>query len=332
MLIVMKNDATAEQIKTVCAKIESLGFQPHSMPGAQRTAVCVTGNRGQVPEQHFLALPGVLEVIRVSKPYKLSSRETKHENTVFTVGKTQIGKDFLVIAGTCSVETEDSMFRHAEQLKNMGVNFFRAGAYKPRTSPYDFQGHAEKGLAILDKVKQKFDMSIVTEVLDCETLSAVAEVADIIQVGTRNMSNTSLLKALGKLQTPVLLKRGMSATLDELLLAAEYILVGGNHKVILCERGIRSFNTYTRNTLDIAAVPALQERSHLPVIVDPSHAAGITSLVKPLALAAVAAGAQGLIVEVHDDAANAYSDGQQALHPNEFRKLLERAQQILTVS
>lgn len=328
MLIVMKSDATPEQIAKVCETIVQLGFQAHPMPGPTRTAICITGNDNSLSRQIFSNMPGVSEVIVVTKPYKLVSRETRHESTTFALGKTIIGKDFTLIAGPCSVEAKDITFRIAEKLQHMGVKFFRGGAFKPRTSPYAFQGLAEQGLTILAAVKQRFDMQIVTEVVDTETLPMVAEIADIIQVGTRNMSNTSLLKALGKINKPVLLKRGLAATIEELLLAAEYIMSAGNYRVIFCERGIRTFNNYTRNTLDVAAIPYLRAHSHLPVFADPSHAAGITSLVTPLALAATAAGAQGLIIEVHDDAARAYSDGQQALHPDQLARIISKIKQL----
>ncbi len=324
MLIVMQNNATPEQIQRVCEKVIGLGFMPHPMPGAQRTAICITGNDGSVQQQHFSNLAGVKEVIVVSKPYKLVSREFKPDNTVINVNGVAIGKDFTMMAGPCSVESEEATLRIAKKLHQQGVKLFRAGAYKPRTSPYAFQGLQTQGLQILEKVKATFNMGIVTEVMDVETLPNICEVADILQVGTRNMQNYSLLTALGKVSKPVLLKRGMCATLDETLLAAEYIMAGGNYNVMFCERGIRTFNTHARNTLDISIIPALQEISHLPVIVDPSHAAGVTKYVAPLALGAVAAGAQGLIVECHDDAANAYSDGQQALHPDDLRVLMQR--------
>lgn len=323
MLIVMKKNATQADIDRVCAVIAKQGFEAHAMPGAQCTAVCVLNNKAPLDEFLFSGLPGVREILRVTKPYKLSSIETKPEPTVISVRGEKIGGDnFTVMAGPCSVETEESMFRIADKLAALGVKFFRAGAYKPRTGPYSFQGLGEEGLRILEKVRDRSGLGIVTEVMDVETLPWVAETSDIIQVGTRNMSNTSLLKKLGKINKPVLLKRGMAATIEELLLASEYILSGGNHDVMLCERGIRTFSNHSRNTLDVAAVPALKALTHLPVIIDPSHAAGYTYMVPSLSLASVAAGAHGLIVEVHDDAQNAYSDGQQALHPETLEKLL----------
>ncbi len=324
MLIVMKKAATPAEIDNVCKVVQSLNLESHPMPGAQRTAICITGNKGSVTKDNFSNLPGVKDVIRVSKPYKLVSRETKIEDTTFKVGDVTIGKDFAVIAGPCSVEEESITLRIAEKLKAHGINLFRAGAFKPRTGPYSFQGLGEQGLEILAKVKQQLGLSIVTEVIDIEKIEMVAEVADVLQVGTRNMANTSLLKKLSKINKPVLLKRGMSATLDEYLQAAEYIMLGGNYQVILCERGIRTFNDHCRNTLDIAAIPTLQERTHLPIFADPSHAAGRTDLVAPLSLACVAAGAQGLLLEAHDDAANAYSDGQQAFHPDNLYNLQQK--------
>lgn len=331
MLIVMSTYATQAEIENVCRVVRSLGFDAHALPGAQTTAVCVTNNPGAISAERFVGLPGVSEVIRVSKPYKLASLETRREKTIIPINGCNIGADFLMIAGPCSVETQESTFRIADQLANLGVKFFRAGAYKPRTGPYSFQGHGVEGLELLQKVKEKFGMAIVTEAMDVDSAKAVAQVADIIQVGTRNMQNTSLLKMLGTLRTPVLLKRGMSATLEEFLLAAEYIMAGGNYQIILCERGIRTFSHHARNTLDVAAIPALQKLTHLPIIVDPSHAAGVTYMVASLARAGVAAGADGLIIEVHDDAVNALSDGQQALHPDDLKILLKQITVIRSV-
>ena len=261
-------------------------------------------------------------------PYQLASREAHPANTYIKIGNEVIGQGLTMIAGLCSVETEEITLRIAHQLKEMGIKFFRAGAYKPRTNPYSFQGLGKKGLDILNKVKQETGMHIVTEVLDAETLSDICAVADIVQIGARNMGNTSLLKNVSKINKPILLKRSMSATLDEFLMAAEYILHGGNTKVILCERGIRTFNDHCRNTLDVAAVPALKAKTHLPILVDPSHAAGINSLVMPLALAATAAGADGLLVEVHENPEAAYSDGAQALYLSQLQDLIVKAKNI----
>lgn len=331
MLIVMHTDATANQVQHVCAVIKHLGFEAHPMPGVQTTAICVTHNPGTVPLSKVANLAGVADVIRVSKPYKLASIETKKAKTIVDVNGHKIGEGLAMMAGPCSVEDEARMLRLAEKVAKLGVPFFRAGAYKPRTGPYSFQGMGEEGLEVLQKVKEKLGLQIVTEVMDVETLPGIVEVADVLQVGTRNMANFSLLKALGKVRKPVLLKRGMSATIDEFLLAAEYILSGGNYDVILCERGIRTFSNHSRNTLDVSIVPALQKVTHLPIIIDPSHAAGLTDMVAPLARAGIAVGADGLIVETHDDAENAYSDGQQALSPSQLAELIEESQQIYKI-
>ena len=329
MLVVMKNDATEAQIDAVCVAIEKMGYEPHKMPGAQRTAICITGNKGAIEPHHFANLEGIFEVIRVSKPYKLTSKEIKPDPTVIQLGKTQFGGgQFGVIAGPCSVEDEDVMMRNAEKLKNAGVDVFRAGAYKPRTNPYSFQGKGVDGLKILDKIKATFEMAIVTEVLDADDIAGIRDVADAYQVGTRNMQNYALLKKLGKERTPVILKRGMCATMDEFLQAAEYIMAGGNKEVILCERGIRTFANHSRNTLDVTIVPALQELTHLPIIIDPSHAAGKTFMVPPLMRCAAALGCDGLIVECHDDAANAWSDGAQAVDPAHMRDIMAQCEII----
>ncbi len=324
MLVVMKVDASDTEIEAVCAAIRGLGYEPHSMPGEQRTAVCITGNKGPVDKDRLSQLEGVREVIPVSKPYKLVSLETKNERTIVDVRGEPIGGQVLtLIAGPCSVETEDRTMAIAEGLCGMGVKFFRAGAYKPRTSPYAFQGLEEEGLRILAKVRDELGLRIVTEVLSEETLSAVAEVADVLQIGARNMQNTALLKKVGKCTLPVLLKRGASATLEELLMAGEYIMAGGNHQVVFCERGIRAFGDHVRNTLDVSAIAAVKELSHLPVLGDPSHAAGKRNLVPPLARAAVAAGADGLLIEVHTDPSTAWSDGAQTLELGVFQRLAE---------
>jgi 3-deoxy-7-phosphoheptulonate synthase len=283
-----------------------------------------------VPTDTLATLPGIREIIRVSKPYKLVTRDFRPDPTVLSFGPSRlIGADELcVIAGPCSVESEETTVGIAESLHRMGVRFFRAGAYKPRTSPYAFQGLGQAGLDILAKVKREFGLVIVTEVLDTETLPSVAEVADILQVGARNMNNTALLKRLGTIRKPVLLKRGFASTLDELFMAAEYIMAGGNYRVILCERGIRTVSEHSRFTLDVSAIPAIRETSHLPVIADPSHAAGVNPMVEPLALSAVAAGADGLVIEVHDNPATAWCDGPQALTPEQLRTLIRKAREI----
>ncbi len=329
MLIVMEKNATAEQISRVTQAVRALGYQAHPMPGAQRTAVCITGNPGPVPIESFAALPGIKEIIPVSKPYKLVSREFKPDRTLLSFGDHAIGDDALtVIAGPCSVETETTTLRIAEQLYELGIRFFRAGAFKPRTSPYSFQGLGKEGLDILARVKSEFGMFIVTELLGSEDLAMVLDVADIIQVGAHNMHNTPLLKRLGNVPQPVLLKRGMAATLDEFLMAAEYIMSEGNYNIILCERGIRTISDHSRFTLDVAAIPALKRISHLPVLADPSHAAGASNMVEPLAQAAVAAGADGVMIEVHDDPPSAWCDGPQAMHPDDFRLTLPRLERI----
>ena len=328
MLIVMHKNATEENVQAVCEKIEKMGFTAHPMPGAQTLAICVTNNPGAIESHHFSSMAGVAETIRVSKSYKLASIETKPEPTIININGHNIGKDFTIMAGPCSVETLENTMRIAKKLAKRGVKFFRAGAYKPRTGPYSFQGLGVEGLKILAEVKKETGMAIVTEVMDAESLPEISKVADILQVGTRNMQNYSLLTALGKQRIPVLLKRGMSATLEELVLAAEYILAGGNYKVILCERGIRTYGKHSRNTLDVAAIPALRKMTHLPIIVDPSHAAGLTYMVPSLAYAGTAVGADGLIIEAHDDAENAYSDGQQVITPETLSKVMADCEKI----
>ncbi len=324
MLVVMNVDATAAQIEAVSRAIRELGFTPHAMPGAQRTAVCVTGNKGPVHRDALAQLPGVSEVISVSKPYKLVSREAQPESTVVAVDGHAIGAAAIqFIAGPCSVETEDRMFSIAERLVAMNIPFLRAGAYKPRTSPYAFQGLEKEGLRILDRVRERFGLRIVTEVLSEETVEEVTAAADILQIGARNMQNFALLKKVARCTKPVLLKRGASATVEEWLMAAEYLLSGGNRQVILCERGIRTFSDHTRNTLDVSAIAVVKSLSHLPVLADPSHAAGRREFVAPLGKAAVAAGADGLIIEAHVDPNSAWSDGAQTLGMEELARLVE---------
>jgi len=323
MLIVMKADATAEQVDAIVEVIESLGFKAHPMPGATRTAIGITGNQGAIDPAHFENLPGVGEAIRVSKPYKLVSRDLKHDDTVINVGDSSIGGDEpAIIAGPCAVESYDQTMSIAEVVASCGVPFFRGGAFKPRTSPYSFQGLREEGLKILASVRDEFGLRIVTEVLDTETADMVEEYADVLQVGARNMQNFTLLRRVGQARKPVMLKRGMSATLEEFLLAAEYIMAEGNYQVLLCERGVRTFADHTRNTLDLSIIPAVQNRSHLPIIVDPSHGTGKRHKVLPMARAAIAAGADGIMVEVHRQPELALSDGPQALLPEMFRQLV----------
>jgi 3-deoxy-7-phosphoheptulonate synthase len=324
MLIVMGAQATADDVERVCKRIEELGFKPHPMPGASRTAIGLTGNPGPVEPALFENLPGVVELIPVTHPYKLVSRELKQDNTEIQVGDVVLGgKDIVVVAGPCAVETEEQTLRIAEKVRAQGAHIFRGGAFKPRTSPYSFHGLGLKGLKILKKARENTGMPVVTEAIDAETLQMVEEYADIIQIGARNMQNFSLLRVAGRARKPVLLKRGMSATLDDFLLAAEYIMAEGNYQVILCERGIRTFADHTRNTLDLSIVPAVKRISHLPILVDPSHGTGKRHKVAPMSRAAIAAGADGLIIEVHDQPENALSDGPQAVLPDQFGDLME---------
>jgi len=336
MLVVMQSHATAEQIREVCKRIESLGLKAHPMPGSLRTAIGITGNKGAIDLGILESLPGVIECIPVSKPYKLVSRDTKQEDTILRIptpsGNVIVGGDQIaLVAGPCAVETEEQCLAIAERLKKSGVRLFRGGAYKPRTSPYSFQGLGEDGLKILSKVREKYGFGIVTEAIDNESLDLVEEYADVIQIGARNMQNFSLLKRAGRAKKPVLLKRGMSATLDEFLMAAEYILSEGNYNVMLCERGVRTFSDFSRNTLDLAVVPAVKKRSHLPIFVDPSHGTGKRHKVLPLSRAAVAVGADGLLIEVHHEPDKALSDGMQSLLPEEFIALADEMRQIAAV-
>jgi 3-deoxy-7-phosphoheptulonate synthase len=329
MLIVMRADATQEQIARVVEVIHQLGFKAHVMPGATRTAIGITGNQGPIDPAHFEYLPGVAEAIRVTKPYKLVSRELRREDTLINVGEVQIGgPEPVIIAGPCAVESYEQTMEIAEAVASCGVKLFRGGAFKPRTSPYSFQGLGLEGLKILAQVRDRFRLNIVTEVLDTETVDLVAEYADVLQIGARNMQNFSLLRRVGSTKKPVLLKRGMSATLDEFLLAAEYIMNGGNYQVILCERGVRTFADHTRNTLDLSIVPAIQQISHLPIIVDPSHGTGRSDKVVPLARAAAAVGADGIMVEVHNHPERALSDGPQAILPETLRQLVREVKAI----
>ncbi len=325
MLVVMKNDATEEQVNAVIEEIQRMGFRGVPMPGAQRTAICIIGNRGPVEDMRLAALEGVKETIPVTKPYKLVSRETHPESTTISVGDVKIGdSEPVIMAGPCAVETEEQALTIAHLVKKHGARIYRGGAFKPRTSPYSFQGLGENGLRILDKVRQETGLLIVTEATDTENLAVVGKYADIIQIGARNMQNYSLLRLAGQQPKPILLKRGLAATIDEWLMAAEYIMSEGNRSVILCERGIRTFSDNTRNTLDLSAIPSIKAVSHLPVIVDPSHAAGIRDYVIPLSRGAIAVGADGLLVEVHHDPAHALSDGTQSLYPDQFEELMKQ--------
>jgi len=329
MLVVMKPNATEAQVDAVVEKIRSLGFVPHAIPGAQRTAIGVTGNKGGLDPALFESLPGVREAIRVSQPFKLVSREVKEEDTVLDVGGVAVGgKRLVVMAGPCSVESKEQVLQAARAVKAAGATMLRGGAYKPRTSPYEFQGLAEDGLKLLALAREETGLKVITEAMDVETLAMVADYADMVQIGARNMQNFSLLKQLGKIAKPILLKRGASATIREWLMAAEYVVAHGNGRVALCERGIRTFETATRNTLDLNAVPVLKSLTHLPVIVDPSHGIGLRAHVPAMARAAVAAGADGLIIEVHPCPEKALSDGQQSLTPEEFAGLMEQVRVI----
>jgi len=329
MLIVMKSDATDDQVESVLHVIEQLGFKGHPMPGATRTAIGITGNQGAVDPSHFENLPGVAEAIRVSKPYKLISLDLRPEKTIVRVGDASIGGDELaIIAGPCAIESRAQAFAIAEAVRRSGARFFRGGAYKPRTSPYAFQGLGEEGLRILADVREAYGLKIVTEALDEAGVDLVEKYGDMIQIGARNMQNFSLLRRAGKARLPVLLKRGLSATLDEWLLAAEYVMAEGNYQVVLCERGIRTFAQHTRNTLDLSAIPAVRRISHLPVIVDPSHGTGRNFMVTPLARAGVAVGADGLIIEVHDQPEMALSDGAQALTLDQYSDLVSEVRSI----
>src|ERR1700724_37038 len=334
MLVVMQAHASEEQVRAVCQKIEKLGYRAHAMPGAQRTAIGITGNKGEVEPGTLEEMAGVQEVIKVSKPYKLVSRDLKEENTVIRFPGTAAtigGPGLAVVAGPCAIESREQAFAVAERVHRAGAQFFRGGAYKPRTSPYSFQGLGEEGLRIMAEIRQQFGMKIITEAIDNESLDLVEEYADVIQIGARNMQNFFLLKRAGRAKKPVLLKRGMSATLDEFLMAAEYVLSEGNYNVMLCERGVRTFADHSRNTLDLTIVPAVKKRSHLPILVDPSHGTGKRHKVLPLSRAAVAVGADGLLIEVHHEPEKALSDGMQSLLPEEFIALADEMRQIAAV-
>ncbi|RMG14985.1 MAG: 3-deoxy-7-phosphoheptulonate synthase [Deltaproteobacteria bacterium] len=329
MLVVMRPDATEAEIAQVVARARALGLEGHPMPGAQRTAIGLTGNEGPIDPAHFQDLPGVRECISVSKPYKLVSREGKDHDTVIDLGTTRIGGGgFTVMAGPCAVESREQTVGTARAVARAGATLLRGGAFKPRTSPYSFQGLKEEGLKILAEAREATGLPVITEVKDTETLDLVARYADVLQIGARNMQNFSLLEAVGRVGKPVMLKRGLSARLEEFLMAAEYILSRGNLQVVLCERGIRTFETMTRNTLDLSAVAVLKQESHLPVIVDPSHGTGRRDLVIPLARAAAAVGADGIMVEVHPNPSEAKSDGPQALTPDLFEALMQQVQAV----
>ena len=322
----MNLNATESEIKKVEGRIKGFGYQAHFIPGRNRLAIGVTGNRGVEERLYLESLPGVLQVIQVTKPYKLASRETYQEDSIIHVGNVQFGDgNAVMIAGPCAVESLEQTLRIADSVENRGAQILRGGAYKPRTSPYSFQGLGEEGLKILAEAREKTGLPFVTEVLDTETISVVAQYADMLQIGMRNMQNFTLLKEVGKAGKPVLMKRGMSATLEETLMSAEYLMVNGCRDVVICERGVRTFGNHARNTLDISVVPALKQVSHLPIIIDPSHSSGQHYSVIPHALAGLGAGADGIIVDVHDRPEEALCDGPQALHPDEFTQLMKIA-------
>jgi 3-deoxy-7-phosphoheptulonate synthase len=332
MLVVMDAAASAEQIDAVVGHIERLGLKAHPIPGAHRTAIGVTGQQAAKDPLIVENFPGVKEVIQVTQPYKLVSREAKPDDTVVAVGGVDIGgKGVVVVGGPCAVESLDQTRAIAEGVKRAGGQLFRGGAYKPRTSPYSFQGLGEPGLEILARVRDEFDLPVITEAIDHESLQLVDQYADCIQIGARNMQNFALLKSAGRARKPVLLKRGMSATLEELLLSAEYIMSEGNYNVILCERGVRTFADHTRNTLDLSVVPAIKRMSHLPILVDPSHGTGKRNKVLPMSRAAIAVGADGVLIEVHHKPEEALSDGPQAILPSAFEELVRQVDAIAQV-
>src|SRR3954468_17479245 len=332
MLVVMRNHATQDQIDRVVATIREMGYEARPMPGETRTTVGLVGNDGRVDGSRIESLDGVAEVIHVSKPYKQVSREWKADNTIVTIapGVSFGGNDIVVIAGPCSVESDEQIIAPARAVRDGGATALRGGAFKPRSSPYSFQGLGKRGLELLEIARRETGLPIVTEALDEEGAHLVAEHADCIQIGARNMQNYSLLRAVGKLKKPVLLKRGMAATITDLLMSAEYILAEGNDQVILCERGIRSFDTTTRNLFDLTSIPIVQRLSHLPMFADPSHGTGLRDKVIPMARAAVAAGADGIIVEVHPNPDRALSDGNQSLYPEQFARLISELRAIGT--
>jgi len=330
MLVVMKHNATSQEIRDVVEMIQEMGYEARPIPGRQRTSVGLIGNDGQVEPNLFQSLPGVLEVIPVSHSYKQVSREWREEDTLVALpnGTTIGGSEIALMAGPCAVESEEQILGIARTLADLGVTILRGGAFKPRTSPYSFQGLGVRGLELLARAREETGMAIVTEALDVETADHVADYADILQGGARNMQNYPLLRKVGRIGKPILLKRGLSATIEELLLAAEYVVAEGNPNVILCERGVRSFDTQTRNLLDLSAIPVVQSLSHLPIIADPSHGTGVRAKVTPMARAAIAAGADGLMVEVHPDPNRALSDGAQSLYPDQFKELLDQIKVI----
>jgi 3-deoxy-7-phosphoheptulonate synthase len=332
MLVVMRQGATSQEIEGVVRAIETRGFKAHPIPGAQRTAIGITGNRGAVDRPVFESLPGVLEVIPVTHAYKLVSREVKPDDSVVSIGGVGVGGgSFTIVAGPCAVESEEQMLTVARAVKAKGARLLRGGAFKPRTSPYSFQGLGEEGLRLLALAREETGLPVVTEAIDAESVDLVERYADAIQIGARNMQNFALLKRAGRAKKPVLLKRGLAATLEEFLMSAEYILAEGNYQVILCERGVRTFSDFSRNTLDLAVVPAVKQISHLPILVDPSHGTGRRDKVVPMSRGAAAVGADGLIVEVHHDPDRALSDGPQSITPDAFGALVTELRQITQV-
>jgi 3-deoxy-7-phosphoheptulonate synthase len=330
MLVVMRQDATPEQVREVLALIEARGFRAHAIPGAQRTAIGITGNAGPIEPAIFEALPGVLEALRVSHPYKLVSREVKPDDTVVHVGSVPVGgsSPVTLIGGPCAVESREQTLTIAKRIKEAGGHILRGGAFKPRTSPYAFQGLGEEALKILAEARDVTGLPVITEAVDMESLDLVERYADAIQIGARNMQNFSLLRRAGKARKPVVLKRGLSATLEEFLMSAEYIVSEGNYAVILCERGVRTFSDYSRNTLDLTVVPAVKQISHLPILVDPSHGTGRRDKVAPLSRAGVAVGADGIMIEVHHQPEKALSDGPQSITPDMFGHLVGELRKI----
>jgi 3-deoxy-7-phosphoheptulonate synthase len=332
MVIIIEPDTPENQIEVIIDKMNKLGFDVHRSTGVNRTVLGIIGNVDKVDIRDIKVLPGVSDVYRITEPYKLASRTYHHDNSVYKIKDVEIGgADVPIIAGPCSVESEEQLMTIAEYVSNAGAKILRGGAFKPRTSPYSFQGMGEEGLKLLRKAADKYNMLVVTEVMDKDTIKLVEEYADILQVGARNMQNFTFIRELGKSRKPVFLKRGMSATIEELLMSAEYILAGGNKQVILCERGIRTFETYTRNTLDISAIPIVKKLSHLPIFADPSHGTGLRDKVIPMARAAIAAGADGLMIEVHHDPEQALSDGAQSLLPEQFEELMRQIRTIADV-
>ena len=333
MLIVMQHGATDAEVRRVVSTIEEMGYQARPMPGKQRTAVGLVGNDGKVDASRLEALPGVLEIIHVTQPYKQVSREWKAENTVVQLpsGVAIGGDEIVVMAGPCSVESESQILAAARAVRDAGAVMLRGGAFKPRTSPYSFQGLGKRGLELLAKAREETGLAIVTEAMDAEGMDLIARYGDVVQIGARNMQNYSLLKHAGRIGKPILLKRGISATITELLLSAEYILAEGNAQVILCERGIRGFDTATRFVFDLTAIPLVQKLSHLPIVADQSHATGLRAKVTPMARAAIAAGADGLLIEVHPQPDRALSDGAQSLDPDQFADLMRQCRAIADV-